>query len=251
MDLSGFIFVALALGWAVYLVPRALQSSEESSVARSVSSFSDRMRVFSGRPAQSQQPDHPERTAAPQRSAAPRPLPTRASARRAAARRRRVLGGLLLLSVLVGGLAAASVLPWWSLALPLGAVVVFLATARAAVRRQHAAQRPLPAPVVEEDTTEVARVRAPGDEPGTETPGVRPVSADAEEALARASALWDPLPLTLPTYVGKPAARRTVRTIALTGMSSSGHDAADSALAQQADAERRRVQEQAAERLAQ
>ena len=51
--------------------------------------------------------------------------------------------------------------------------------------------------------------------------------------------LWDPLPVTLPTYVNKARARRTVRTIELTasatGITSSGHDAADSALAREAD----------------
>ncbi len=47
-----------------------------------------------------------------------------------------------------------------------------------------------------------------------------------------AGTLWDPLPVTLPTYVDKPRATRSVRTIDLgaAGVSSSGHDAADSAL---------------------
>jgi hypothetical protein len=46
------------------------------------------------------------------------------------------------------------------------------------------------------------------------------------------STLWDPLPVTLPTYVGKPRATRSVRTIDLNaaGVSSSGRNAADSAL---------------------
>ena len=37
--------------------------------------------------------------------------------------------------------------------------------------------------------------------------------------------LWDPVPVTLPTYVGKAAAQRTVRTIDLdaTGVWTSGH----------------------------
>ena len=45
--------------------------------------------------------------------------------------------------------------------------------------------------------------------------------------------LWDPMPVTLPTYVTKPAAnRRSVRTIDLdsTGVWTSGHSEADSAL---------------------
>ena len=49
---------------------------------------------------------------------------------------------------------------------------------------------------------------------------------------------WDPLPVTLPTYVSKPAAaRRTVRTIDLdsTGVWSSGRSESDTALAREAD----------------
>ncbi len=56
-----------------------------------------------------------------------------------------------------------------------------------------------------------------------------------EAALADDGSLWDPLPLTLPTYVNKARARRTVRTIELTGISSSGHDEADTAMAREAE----------------
>ena len=51
-------------------------------------------------------------------------------------------------------------------------------------------------------------------------------------------AMWDPVPVTLPTYVTKPtAARRTVRTIDLdsTGVWTSGRTDADAALAREAD----------------
>jgi hypothetical protein len=50
--------------------------------------------------------------------------------------------------------------------------------------------------------------------------------------------LWDPVPVTLPTYVTKPAAtRRTVRTIDLdaTGVWTSGNTDADSQLAREAE----------------
>ena len=40
--------------------------------------------------------------------------------------------------------------------------------------------------------------------------------------------------MTLPTYVNKARARRTVRTIELTGINSSGHDETDTALAREA-----------------
>ena len=57
---------------------------------------------------------------------------------------------------------------------------------------------------------------------------------EIEAALADDGSLWDPLPLTLPTYVNKARARRTVRTIELTGINSSGHDQADTTLAREA-----------------
>ena len=43
---------------------------------------------------------------------------------------------------------------------------------------------------------------------------------------------WDPVPVTLPTYVSKPVASRSVRTIDLdsTGVWTSGRSEADSAL---------------------
>ena len=49
--------------------------------------------------------------------------------------------------------------------------------------------------------------------------------------------LWDPVPVTLPTYVGKATARRTVRTIDLddTGVWTSGRTEADSQLAREAE----------------
>jgi hypothetical protein len=58
-------------------------------------------------------------------------------------------------------------------------------------------------------------------------------------------ALWDPVPITLPTYVGKATARRTVRTIDLTqtGVTSSGHKAEDSELARQAEADAKAQQD--------
>ena len=51
--------------------------------------------------------------------------------------------------------------------------------------------------------------------------------------------LWDPLPVTLPTYVTKPKARRTVRTIDLgePGTWTSGRTAEDTEIVARAEAE--------------
>jgi hypothetical protein len=241
VDLSGIIFAGLAVAWAVYLIPKALRHHDEMARSRSVDRFSHTMRVLGRKGTESAAESATESATAPAAEVSARPerqpakVPTRhpvtrESARRAAARRRRVLGLLLLAAAVVAGLAWRAIVPWWSVAIPGGLVLVFLVIARITVRRERArvADRSEPAPEAEtEDTVGLSRdelaaaVSAPVD------PSVSP------EVLADEGSLWDPLPMTLPTYVHKARARRTVRTIELTqtaGVTSSGHDDADSAL---------------------
>ena len=90
-------------------------------------------------------------------------------------------------------------------------------------------------PVVAEVTVDAEQV-ADFDE-NEDTIGI-PVAA-LQAALAPTEdggTLWDPLPVTLPTYVTKPRAHRTVRTINLgePGTWTSGHTAADTEIAAQA-----------------
>ena len=262
------IFVALALLWAVFLIPKALKHHDDVALTRSVDEVSDGVRVLARREAVS---DRDARlvvgpmlttkvvgadtaTSVTGRAAAPvrRLEARRAAAASAARRRRRVLLVLLLASAGVGGAVALGALPTWAPAVPGGLVVGFLVLARVLVRREHAAW-----------DSDVRRVRA-GSEPtadttypaeplpqATDTDGTPVVSATEEtaafdlgllrEAVATADAasLWDPLPVTLPTYVGKPRATRSVRTIDLRDprVSSSGRDEADSALVAEAEAE--------------
>ncbi len=49
MDLSALIFVALAVAWAVYLIPKALKHHDEDVRSRSVEKFSHTMRVLARR----------------------------------------------------------------------------------------------------------------------------------------------------------------------------------------------------------
>lgn len=254
VDLSGIIFVALAVGWALYLIPKALQQHEELARSRSVEDFSHRMRVFGrglGRrvptsvgaadPAPASRPAAP---VAPQPApvaseARTRSLPTREAARRAAARRRRVLAVLLIALVAVAVLAWRAIVPWWSVAIPGGAIVAFLAIARLSVRRQHRRAGASVAPRPQGSAVHGGAAltgEEPSDREDTVGVPVGDLAMAAGEPIADDGALWDPLPLNLPTYVGKPQARRTVRTIELTGMTSSGHNAADSALARGAEA---------------
>jgi hypothetical protein len=249
VDLSGVIFVVLALGWAAYLIPMALKRHDDEAMTRPVETFSDAVRVL-GRGAPAPVADVPATLTAE----TPQPAParvhtvTRASARRAAKRRRRVLSVLLLTLVAVSVTSYLGYSPWWSTAAPGGLIVAFLVIARLSVRAQQV-RRAAP---VQQETRESASAVEPSHSQATAPAEVEPdlgredtmglsrdelAAAVAQPSLDEGS-LWDPLPVTLPTYVNKARARRTVRTVEITGMTSSGHDAADSALAREADAAR-------------
>jgi hypothetical protein len=262
VDLSAIIFVVLALAWAAYLIPKALKHHDELASDRLVEGHSDRVRILSrhGRAAKAVVvPDAPIETPAQtpvevaRPSAVPAPVATRAVARKAARRRRRVLSVLVLALAVVTGLAGFAIVPWWSTAAPGAMVLLFLVVARLSVRTMQRRRRTAPARVVvERAVTETVDARLPGSEApagatvdtADETSGLIDRLSDEgtagasrqeiEAALADDGSLWDPLPVTLPTYVNKARARRTVRTIELTGINSSGHDQADSSLARDA-----------------
>lgn len=152
--------------------------------------------------------------------------PTSRPAERAAAARRRtvlyVLTGLTLLSAM---LSIVGFLPWWSFLLPLLLIAGFLVVARLSVR---AARQPLWVDVADAAQASAAapsgEAASPDAAPASETkdddePTVGLTAAMREAAapqrIANGSTLWDPLPVTLPTYVDAPVARRAFRTIAI------------------------------------
>lgn len=258
MDLSGIIFVVLAIAWAVFLIPKALKQHDEVARTRSIDRFSGALRVLAHRepvdkrssrlvvtPRPAPAPARAARSAVPVEPAVPSsieaPVPSaRVASRRTAAgvaarRRRRVLTFLLLCDVAVAVAAYVGYLPRWSVAIPGGLTLVWLVLCRIQARHEGArdavarTERPaslaegLPAePEQELVVEEVAMVRVDEDgiadvDEAEDTIGI-PVAL-LEAALAptadAASTLWDPLPVTLPTYVTKPKAQRTVRTIDL------------------------------------
>lgn len=260
MDLSAFIFVALAVAWAAYLVPKALRHHEDVARTRSVDRFSHRMRVLArrepvdrksarlvvngGRAGATATVATAVEDAPPAPVAPPAPLtPAQVRARRAAAkratkRRRNVLALLLVATLAVVGVAASSLISWWYVAIPVGLLVAWLVACRIMVKGERRALEPtrrLPVEPLEEE------VEAPEDRVlvEEESDEVDPM-ADTSAGMAAVvdPALWDPVPVTLPTYVGKPpAARRTVRTIDLegTGVWTSGRTESDAQLAREAD----------------
>ncbi len=198
---------------------------------------------------------------------AARPTVTRATARAAARRRRRVLGVLVLALLVVWAATWLAYLPIWAPAVPGALVLGWLVLARLSVRRTTAARVELTDDLegyegydLDEDLIEVEAPVEPSvqarqqsldivDLLNEDTVGVP--REEIEAALADDGSLWDPLPLTLPTYVNKARARRTVRTIELTGINSSGHDQADTTLAREAQESSEAAQDvDAAERKA-
>lgn len=182
------------------------------------------------------------------RGAAPRPV-NRAAARIAARRRRRVLITLLTSLVVVAGLAVAGIIaaPW--VAAPAAVVVAWLVACRIQVRgerglrkpsRREAQRRAADSAADAEETVVLSGQFEDVEPDRPHVMAVEPLAANAlDEQLVIAvpsisttgEALWDPLPVTLPTYVTKPRVGRTVRTIDFgqAGAWSSGHVEADDA----------------------
>jgi hypothetical protein len=253
VDLSGFIFVALAIAWAVYLIPKALRHHDEVARSRSVDRFSATMRVLARREPVSSRDARlvvtPGRAASAAVVTTKRNQPSaaqirarREAIRRATARRRRVLGLILVANAVVAGLAAAAVIGWVWQAVPAGLLVAWLVACRVMVRSEHASwdvvspqsSSSVPAAEAEEPPDDYSVAR--------NDQGFAEVDSDADTSTLPAVVdpdLWDPLPVTLPTYVTKPAAaRRTVRTIDLgePGAWTSGHTEEASAVARESDA---------------
>jgi hypothetical protein len=270
VDLSALIFVALAVAWAVYLVPKALKHHDDVVRSRSVDRFSHTMRVLARREPVNRRnarlvvtPGRPASAAVVvTKGSAPAPVEARAhreAANRAARRRRRVLGTIVLANLVVVALAAFAVVGWAWTAIPGGLLVAWLVACRLMVRRERAVPAPVAAPArvaVADAEADVEPADAETAEPAdaeTETAEpIAPVVARRDEAVGQVAdledtssiapivdpMLWDPVPVTLPTYVTKPAARRrTVRTIDLdaTGVWTSGNTAGDSQLAREAE----------------
>ena len=254
MDLSALIFVALAVAWAAYLIPKALKHHEEDQRHRTVDRFSSSMRVLAtrepvdGRTARLVVPGRP--AGAPGATASSSAgtsvtteavevpvevtvtTPVRRSTARAARRRRRVLGTVVLANLVVATLAAFAVVAWPYLAIPGSLLVAWLVACRLMVKAERGARRPV---VRLPGATPAAPVPVEDDGPLTEE--IAPVTASVEEA-EPVRVGWDPVPVTLPTYVSKePAARRSVRTIDLdsTGVWTSGRSEIDSAIAREAE----------------
>jgi hypothetical protein len=221
---TGLIFAAIAIAWLAYLVPHYVRRRDDEPVTDVDPSdrFSDSMRIIRNGTAPLLDQDLAQipkyEVSTPQtRRAAIRDL--RRQERVAAARRRRVLLVLLAALSVVVGTCAAGLTPWRSLAIPGGLLLGFVVVARISVtviRRSLDARYRQIRHGSNESTIFLSREDLAGARDGKDSdapPKAKSKSKPADDA----GTLWDPVPITVPTYVSKPLAPRTVRTIDLSG----------------------------------
>jgi hypothetical protein len=257
---TGLIVAFVVTVWAAYFVPLALRRYDEAHEQSALEVLSPLSRVIRRAPSVTEllQDEADDGDEAPVEQVKPartaQPGPTRASARVAAQRRRRVLIALVFANVIVGGLAGPgyAVIPLWSIVIPASLLVAWLVACRIQVRHEYGIAAPKAPKARAAKSTRSSKLgssAADGEDTitvfaGTDAedvdPGRRhimldtPLEADALEeqlviavpsAASHGAMVWDPLPVTLPTYVTKPRAGRTVRTIDFDapGVWTSGH----------------------------
>ncbi len=263
---SGLIIAFVVAVWAAYFVPLVLRRYDEAGRHATVEEAGTTGRVIVP-PARHEVVDEEPEVAPSTAEVDPAPVPRaldRPAARLAARRRRRTLLTLLGLLVVVSGLAVASVVPSLAVVAPVVLIVAWLVACRVQVRGELGLSRPKASKVRGERTrraSDVTAARPMEDEDTVVVSGQiedvdpgrphvmeeRPLEDDALDdqvviavpsVSTAGEALWDPLPITVPTYVTKPRAGRTVRTIDFTqpGTWTSGHvEGEDTELPQRRD----------------
>lgn len=232
MGTTGLIYVAIVAAWAAYLVPMLLKRNDEVSARRSAEKYSSSAaRVLSRQSdvqARSKYVVRPPGSSSSEEviedpSPPTRYVPNRAR-RVAAMRRRRVLSILTLSLLSVTAFAGLGMLLWWTVAIPGSLIVAFVVLTRVQLRRQAreraalAAERRARAEAHHDRGPATAPASSPDHEMTVEVKLPEAAPVVAEKKAEPAEGLWDPVPVTLPTYVLKEKAPdRTVRTISLSG----------------------------------
>lgn len=211
MGFTGLIFGGIAAAWLIYLVPyflrhRGEEFAEDGEVVPTAGQAMTIVR--SGASLAETNLDQVEVST---------PLIRRSKLRelklldaKAAQRRRTVLMFLLLVQVIVAALAVFGIGDWWTALIPFGLVLAFLVVARFSVRTMRA------------DFARRAAAIRKGPDEETVALSLEELDAVAHEhsielslPINQVGSLWDPVPITRPTYVSTPLAPRTVRTIDL------------------------------------
>jgi hypothetical protein len=226
---TGVIFAAIAIAWLAYLVPHFVRRREDDELLQDsdpTDRFSDSMRIVRHGTAPLLDQDLEEiasfEVSTPQtRRAAVKDL--HRLERLAASRRRRVLLVLMVALSAVTGLCAAHLIPWWSATIPGGLLLIFVVIARISVRV-----------MLKGLDARYGEIRQGNNESTIFLSrkdflklGAAASASSTADMAANPGLLWDPIPITMPTYVSKPLAPRTVRTIDLSGpgaLSSARHE---------------------------
>ena len=211
MGTAGLIFGAIAAFWLLYLIPYFLhhRGDEFGEDLDPEIPFTPAVTIVRSGTSLAQ--------ADPGTASVSTPLTRRALLRElhlrdleAAQRRRRVLIFLLIVQVVVGTLAVFRPEAWWAATVPAVLIAAFLVVARFSVRAMRAdlarraeAIRECP----DEETVAISLT--------AEDVAAHEHSVELSTPIGRVASLWDPIPITRPTYVSKPLAPRTVRTIDL------------------------------------
>lgn len=215
MGFAGLIFGAVAALWLLYLVPLFLNHKENGLLDEvepgQPQAFSASVTIVR----RGTKLDAAEANSA----VVSTPLNRRAALREladidkeAARRRRLVLLFLVLTTTMIAIGAVLRWVPWWNPLIPFGLIVLFLVVARFSVRtmRRDLARR---ADCIRggdcdaEETVAITVIEPQHDE--------HEQSVEISAPIDMTGSLWDPIPITAPTYVSKPLAPRTVRTIDL------------------------------------
>ena len=215
------IFAAIAIAWLAYLVPHFVrrrddERTEDVEEGDLTDRFADSIRIVRHGTAPLLDQDLEEieafEVSTPHtRQAAINDL--RRLEQLAASRRRRVLLGLMAVLSAVVGVCAVDLIPWWSVAIPGGLLLIFVVVARFSVHQMRKSLDARYAQITQgsnETTVFLSRK-----EMAARVAAATPTTTTSE--VAKPGVLWDPVPITMPTYVSKPLAPRTVRTIDLSG----------------------------------
>lgn len=220
MGFQGLIFGAVAACWLIYLVPMFLNRRDNGLMdeVEPGEPFSSSVTIVRrGTPLDTAENGTAVVSTPHNRRAALREL---ADLDRAAARRRRLtVLFLLLVASSTAAMAGFNLVPWWTLAVPGGLLAAFLVVARISVARM---RRKLDARVrvvrggdVDEETVAIAVWESTEEEEAAH-------SVELSGPIEMTGSLWEPIPITAPTYVSRPLAPRTVRTIDLSAPLPSG-----------------------------
>ena len=210
---NGLILLVFVGVWLAVLVPMALRSHDNATSLRSTDRFSDAMKVLSRRPGGRDVlvPAHSSQ-AVLSATRTPRPVAPAeepAPALTAAQRRVRALSVLVALALitLLGGLLVPALLAVHAVADLLVVAFVVHLRRQAVLRAERARRRPRPA------RPRVAGI--PDRMPRRPAPLAAPLPAPAARYEDRplATGTWDPVPVPLPSYVGKATAPVVARRV--------------------------------------